>query len=111
MKITYLTLLAAASLANLTLAWRVGLWPYQGVGHDQQYSGTIGAGKCHTVDAIKLGQITFDPRTDFWADMHEVIVYADKSCDPDFKITSIRGIALTGRPVNPPKTAKSFLVQ
>ncbi|KAH8908482.1 hypothetical protein BR93DRAFT_925607 [Coniochaeta sp. PMI_546] len=104
-----LSLLGLAALPT-TFAWRVGLWPYQGVGKDQQYSGTVGAGVCHTVDAIKLGQVTFDATTKFWADMHEVIVYGDKSCDPDFKIYSGKH-SLTGKDVKPPKVAKSFLVQ
>jgi hypothetical protein len=109
MKISY-TISLASLAANVAHGWRVGLWPYQGSGRDQQYSGTTGAGRCHEVSPIKLGQVTFDARTDFWADMHEVIVYADKSCDPTFKIYSGRH-SLTGKDVSPPATAKSFLVQ
>ncbi|KAJ9138517.1 hypothetical protein NKR19_g7839 [Coniochaeta hoffmannii] len=104
------TPLLLLTLLPATQAWRVGLWPYKGEGKDQQYSGTVGAGVCHTVDAIKLGQVTFDATTKFWADMHEVIVYGDKSCDPDFKIYSGKH-SLTGKDVKPAKVAKSFLVQ
>ncbi|KAB5575421.1 hypothetical protein GE09DRAFT_1052988 [Coniochaeta sp. 2T2.1] len=104
-----LTLLLA--LPTATQAWRVGLWPYQGVGKDQQYSGRTGGGACHELDEpIKLGQVTFDGKTRAWPDMHEVIVYADKSCDPSFKIYSGKP-SLTGKDVKPPKVAKSFLVQ
>jgi len=108
MKVIHFVSLTA--LASSSLAWRVGLWPYEGVGHDQQYSGTIGAGICHEVNAIKLGQVTFDATTKLWPDMHQIIVYADKSCDPDFKIYSGKH-SLTGKTVSPPRVAKSFLVQ
>ncbi|KAF2434058.1 hypothetical protein EJ08DRAFT_22209 [Tothia fuscella] len=106
------TTLTLTFLTTFTSAWRVGLWPAPSSGRDQQYSGTIGAGRCHTLDSpIQLGKVTFDPRTTAWADMHSVIVYADKSCDPDFKIFSGDGIFLVGRAVYSSKTAKSFLVQ
>jgi hypothetical protein len=111
MKSIFAISLTTLSLFTTASAWAVGLWGTDG--RNFQDSGFL-QGRCIAVNLpggpIHLGQITFDVRTRGWPAPSRVVVYGDKSCDPDFKIDDI-GNSRTG--VTVPKTtmkAKSYKV-
>ncbi|KAJ9654897.1 hypothetical protein H2201_008921 [Coniosporium apollinis] len=102
MKLSLLpTLLAISATAS---AWEVGLW---GPGGYFQRSGNT-TNRCTTTPPIRIGQVTFDSRTDNAPDPTRIIVYANANCLSDILYQGCP--SRIRRPAQTPGVARAFRV-
>ncbi|KAF2800527.1 hypothetical protein K505DRAFT_355619 [Melanomma pulvis-pyrius CBS 109.77] len=94
-----------ALLASTAHAWRAGLWGTNG--KNLQVHGTAWP-VCNNINAIPLGQVTFDTVTDNYPDPSRICVYSAPGCSGT--ILYCGGKKLTGTTVTHAGTAVSYKI-
>ncbi|KAH6653664.1 hypothetical protein BKA67DRAFT_660224 [Truncatella angustata] len=100
---TAVLLLLGATTAS---AWRAGLWTTDG--RNLQVHGTAWP-KCNTIQAIPVGQVTFDPATAGVPDPGRICLYSGVDCVSS-TVRGCFGKSLTGVPLPNPGTVKSYKI-
>ncbi|KAF2870613.1 hypothetical protein BDV95DRAFT_64924 [Massariosphaeria phaeospora] len=95
------TLLA---LTASTTAWSAGFWSTDG--RNLQVHGKLW--ECNTIQALPLGQVTFDTRTKDFPDPTTICIFSKVDCKGT--ILYCGGHSLEGRQVTNPGVAKSYKV-